>query len=62
MKLFNVFGIKNRRLRRVVMVAVFVPVLFEYLVAGVRTLLLDFGPCWNYQYPSESENETTVRR
>lgn len=62
MKLFNVSGIKNRSLRRVVMVVVFVPVVFEAIFNSLRIFWCECKFCWNFQYPSESENETTVRR
>lgn len=50
MKLFNVFDIKNRRLRRVVMVAVFVPVVIEAVYNSLRQFWSESKFCWNYEY------------
>lgn len=51
--------IKNRTLRRVAMVVVFVPVVFEYLYIGLRSLYFDTKMCWSYEYPCSSSTPTT---
>ena len=50
----KVINIKNRGLRRLVLVALAPFVVFEYLYIGLRLYAHGFKGCWAFQYPPEA--------